>query len=190
MSNTRKLRGRDWAPLSRELGHILGAAPPGQVRADTDRIAPGFADQLDAATAEAAHAHARFTARLRAAGQDVTDGTGSTLPADVRDQMHGLYLRVITEVAQGTRRHCPHFTLGTPAAAVAVVFDDWIACRRCAPLYARRPVLTQREEHTCDLCGRYRPRQTMDQVFPSYCGVILIIGTCPQCSARITRGTP
>jgi hypothetical protein len=182
------LRGSDWAPLSRRLDRILGEVPPGQLRADADRLAPGFADQLGAASAEARQAHTAFMTRLRAAGQPVTDGTGRALPAGTLDQIRGLFLRVITEVASGERRCCPHFTLAAPVAAVAVVFDDWISCRRCLPRFARRPVLSEREEHTCDLCGGYRPRQTMDQVFPVFGAVTLIVGTCPRCSARITGG--
>jgi hypothetical protein len=68
---------------------------------------------------------------------------------------------------------------------MAPVFDDWIACLRCAPRYLRRPSLSEREDHTCDLCGEYRRGQPMSQVHTGVGFVHLIIGVCPRCDARL-----
>ena len=186
MSNTRKLlRGRDWEPLSREIDRACDGIPPDRLRAEMYRGHPGLADQADAAFAETAGVSRRFTASMRDHGVNSVGVAPADVPGDIAHQVRGLYLRVAAELASGQRRHCPHVTPSAPVPALAPVFDDWAAClARCAR-YLRRPPLTEREEHTCDLCGRYRPHQRMGHLCPPVGAFILVIGVCPRCSARL-----
>ena len=101
------------------------------------------------------------------------------------DQITCLYLRVITELAKGERIHCAHISLQEPIPAIACVHDNWIYCRPCTARKASQPVLTDREEHTCDLCGSYRPGQTMHALYPQVGPVMLIVGICDGCRDQL-----
>lgn len=189
MSNRRKVRGKDWEPLSRSIRTIT-AGREAQFRAEAEVIAPGFLDQLAAASADGLRLHDRFRAAAREAGPAgrYHETDGGKVPQPVLDQIHGLYLRVITELANGERKHCSHINLSAPRPAVACAHADWIYCRPCfARIRPARPHLTEREEHTCDLCGTWRPEQTMDGLYPQVGPVMLIVGICPRCKERITR---
>jgi hypothetical protein len=188
MSNRRKLRGKDWAPLSRRVGAVIDGRGT-QLRAEIEAARPGFLDQLAAATADGARASAELAAEIEAAGR----GTGidpRQVPRQILDQVHGLYMRVISELQAGERKHCGHISLDAPVPAIACVHADWIYCRRCYPRKVTRPQLSEREEYTCDLCGTYRHGQTMDGIYPQMGPVMLLIGICPACSERIRGGQP
>lgn len=191
MSNRRSLRGKDWAPLSRQISSIT-AGRETQLADEINRLAPGFLDQLEAANAELAGLgrEMRRNARETYAGR-FTEADPHDVPASVAEQIAGLYLRVITELATGERTHCGHISLEKPRPAIAAVHSDTAYCRRCFTSgKATRPQLTEREEHTCDLCGSYRHKQTMDAVNAQVGPFLLIIGICPRCSALIKRQSP
>src|SRR5207249_836515 len=136
---------------------------------------PGFGDQFAAATADARRRYAQFGRRVAADNPDrYSEADPRDVPPQVMDQVTGLYYRVIAELAAGKRRRCAHISLGAPRPAVACIYDDWICCHPCVPRYARRPQLTEREEHTCDLCGTFRPGQTMDSLQTGVGPVMLI----------------
>ncbi len=186
MSNRRKLRGKDWAPLSRQIRTITDGRET-QLRAEIETVAPGFLDQLDAAAADGAQSYAEFchAAKARSPGR-----WGETDPRKLSqqflDQVTGLFVRVMTELATGERTHCGHVSLHAPGPAVACVHADWICCRSCfARGNATRPQLTEREEHTCDLCGIWRTGQTMHGLYPQVGPVMLIIGVCPACHNQL-----
>jgi hypothetical protein len=193
MSNTRKLRGRDWAPAAARLDKIIAAAggrvPPGVMEA---LVQPGYADQAAAARAEALPVYLASidAAAARYPGRAVTL-TPHDEPQDIIDQVHGLFLRVVSEMSHGERRHCPHLADWAPVPAVAPACCDWVACHRCEPLPefgGTRPALTEEEDHTCDLCGGYRHRQTIHGVQALIGFVTLIYGVCPDCSERMGAG--
>lgn len=184
MSNRRKLRGRDWEPLSRRLQSIQHGHET-QLRAEIEQARPGFLDQADAAVADGI----RLTRQLRANlknlhPDDSAQVDARRIPARIRSQVHGLFLRVTTELAAGERARCGHISLDAPSPAVVPVYENWASCPRCLP---RMPhaALTEREDHTCDLCGTYKPQQTMDHIYPQVGPFILIIGICPACSAPL-----
>jgi hypothetical protein len=176
VSNRRKVRGRDWAPLSRQIR----ALPADRMRAQIDAIAPGFRDQFDAATADSSRFHARTRRVLVGTPGSYSEADPRDVPAPVLDQVTGLYLRVMTEVASGEREHCGHISLQAPRPAIACVFAHWICCYPCAPRYVTRPRLSEREEHTCDLCGTY-----LDGLYAQIGPVMLMIGICGPCKQRI-----
>jgi hypothetical protein len=191
VSNRRKIRGTDWEPLSRKIRTIT-VVREAQLRAEIDQIAPGFLDQLKAAADDGRQSAERFRdAAKNAVPGRFHEADSRDVPLPVLDQVHGLYLRVITELAQGKRKHCRHVSLKTPIPAFACVHADWIYCRSCFRRQPpSRPLLTEREEHTCDLCGTWRHKQTMHALYPQVGPVMLIIGICPRCKARITSVRP
>lgn len=183
MSNRRKLRGRDWSEASRVFREAVRGHED-EICAGLDAATPGFSDQLRAAVEEGAEFNDEFRRRAETSmpGQYL-EADASKLPGQMADEVYGLYVRVVTELASGARRGCRHVSLKTPVMSVAPVFADWI---RCVPCYMSQPSdvpLTEREQHTCDLCGSYRPGQTMDSFFPQIGPVMLIIGVCPACRA-------
>lgn len=185
MGNRRKLRGRDWEAASRLVRTDL-AGHEDQIRAAAEVAAPGFNDQLQAAAAEGEQFDKEFRRRAkeRLPGQ-CFEADANQVPQQVSDQIYGLYIRVTTELATGARQGCRHISIKTPVQSIAPVYADWIRCFSC---YMSQPTdvpLTEREEHTCDLCGSYRPDQHMDSIFPQIGPMMLIIGICPACLARI-----
>ena len=54
MSNRKKLRGKDWAPLA----SAIAAIPPDKAAAALNDCAPGYLDQIQAAEAETSGLHA------------------------------------------------------------------------------------------------------------------------------------
>jgi hypothetical protein len=189
VSNRKKTRGTDWAPLSERLRAITDGQEA-QLRAGLETAFPGFLDQLQAAAAEGGRHHDEMRRANMAADPDrCEEADPRNVPRHVLDQVTGLYLRVMTEVFTGERAHCGHIDLKAPRPAIACVHANWIYCRPC---FARRrpgrPPLTEREEHTCDLCGTYRPKQTMHGLYPQVGPVMLIIGICPRCRGRLTTG--
>jgi hypothetical protein len=186
MSNKRKLRGSDWEPFSRMLrGH------EDHFRAEADALVPGFNDQFDAAAAEAGRFNDFFRDRAKESHQDeYLESDVNQLPEPLPDQVRGLYMRVMTELAAGERKGCRHVSLKTPVPSIAPVFADWIRCLHCYMSQPTNVRLTEREEHTCDLCGGYQPGQTMDSFFPQLGPVMLIIGVCPACRAKAGPSKP
>jgi hypothetical protein len=185
VSNRRKLRGRDWAPLSERIRAITDGREA-QFRAEAETAAPGFLDQLEAATADSSRHYAEFIQSARAAAPGrCGEADPGNVPQQVLDQVTGLYLRVMTEVATGERVRCKHITLEAPRPAIACVHANWIYCRACYFRRAARPQLSEREEHTCDLCGTYRAGQTMHGLYPQVGPVMLIVGICPACRRRL-----
>jgi hypothetical protein len=181
MSNRRKLRGADWAPLSRQIRTITDGRED-QLREEIDDAAPGFLDQLGAASADSRRSYTEFLRASKAAHPGrCGEADASKVPQHVMDQITGLYLRVMTELATGERKHCGHVSLTAPSPAIACVHADWIYCRSCAVRETTRPLLTEREEHTCDLCGTWRPKQTMHALYPQVGGI------CPACRRKITQ---
>jgi hypothetical protein len=186
MSNRRKLRGSDWEQASREIRASVQGRED-QIRAGLDMIVPGFLDQVSAAAAEGAQFSEEV--RRRAEASDPAryhEADGSRIPQQIADQVQGLYLRVTFELAVGERRPCPHVSIKKPCNSIAPVYGDWIRCVPCYMSTNAAVRLTEQEEHTCDLCGTYEPEQPMDAIFPQVGPVMLIIGVCPACRARIT----
>jgi hypothetical protein len=187
VSNRRRLRGKDWEPLSQHIRTITGGREA-QLRTEIETIAPGFLDQLGAASADGRRSYAEFLGGAKADHPSrAAEVDARQVPQQIVDQITGLYIRVMTEVATGERAHCGHVSLYAPRPAVACVHTNWICCRPCFTRKATRPMLTEREEHTCDLCGTWRPKQTMHALYPQVGPVMLIIGICPTCRTRITQ---
>jgi hypothetical protein len=181
MSNRRKLRGKDWAPLASAIRSIPGV----RLAAAATACAPGYLDQVQAAEAEAHGIHAASLRRAQAMGLGFRPAAAAPYP-DARDELNGLYLRVITELAKGELDHCEHVSLSSPRPAIACVYAGWIDCVPCARRRVGEPAaLSEREEHTCDLCGTWRPGQTMYPVNAAVGPVMLIAGLCRDCLARL-----
>jgi hypothetical protein len=187
VSNRKKLRGRDWAPLSQKIRSISDGREA-QLRAEIETAAPGFLDQLGAAAADGRRRYAEFVRAGKAAHPGrCSEADPRKVPEQLLDRVTGLYLRVMTELATGGRVHCGHVTLQAPKPAIACVHANWIYCTACYHRRAAPPRLTDREEHTCDLCGTYRPKQTMHGLYPQIGPVMLIIGICPACHRLVAQ---
>jgi hypothetical protein len=185
VSNRRKLRGSDWSEASRVLREAVRGNED-EIHAQLDAATPGFADQLQAASAEGAEFSDEVRRRAKEKlGSQYLEADHSKLPGQMSDQVFGLYIRVVTEMASGARRGCRHVSLKTPKPSVAPVYADWIRCLSCYMSQPHDVPLTEREEHTCDLCGSYQPGQNMDAFFPQIGPVMLIIGACPACRAKV-----
>ena len=107
--------------------------------------------------------------------------------ATARAQLFGHFMRVLAGFAEGTVPHCKHIRLDAPRPAIVVVFAPSIDCHRCYPLRPR-PRLTEREEHTCDMCRGYAPGQTINAVFPQCGPFMLVAGMCDPCRDRLVAG--
>jgi hypothetical protein len=190
MSNRKKLRGRDWEEASRLVRSLHPYAE--QFAAQAEAAVPGHTDQLLAAAAEGG----QFSDELARRAKEQIPGyfreaAPGKLPQQLADQIYGLYIRVAAEMATGERRSCPHVSLKTPRACVAPVYADWIRCVDCFKKGPNPPIqLTEREEHTCDLCGGYEPGQTIHELMQQVGPIMLIIGGCPACYARAAPADP
>lgn len=186
MPANRGPRGTDWEPLARELLKLTRGHQE-ELRAQLAAAHPAFHDQLLAAIADAKRKEAQATAFMRQhSGLLSGYASFSQVPAQLDARLCGLYIRVITELAAGTRAACPHIRMDAPVPFIAMVFsgraDCWPCTRRRGPV---RPVLTGREEHTCDVCGAYRPGQAMHQLTRRFGPATIAAGACDGCIAPL-----
>src|SRR5438105_2417908 len=86
VSNRRKLRGADWEPLSRQIRTITTGRET-QLRAEINSTAPGFLDQVAAATTDAVGHYLQFGRDLKNHAPDrAGEVDARNLPDQVLDQ--------------------------------------------------------------------------------------------------------
>jgi hypothetical protein len=172
----------DWTALAAEL-EVIFSQHGDELADELAARYPAFADQMQAATADATTRHARTTAAIAA-----TRRTGKVeVDATVRAQINGHVLRIVTGLANGSVAHCPHIRINAPAAAIAVVWSGRVDCPACFP-DVPTPRLSDVEDRTCDLCGSYVPGQTMHCIMPRCGPLMLSAGICDECLHRMEAG--
>lgn len=171
----RQLTPRHWAALGRLM---IDAIPDEDAaRAEVNERHPGWADQADAAAAEAF----RLTDRAVIPGTDrVTMEPDRIAEWGLRGQV----LRIMAGLAGGSLKGCQHVDIATPTPMFAASWGTYVTCRRC---FARAP----REEPsaveavTCDLCGRRQHHRPVMLATPTVGLLTIGMGVCVDCVARM-----
>lgn len=181
---TSATRGKDWEAGARQVRTLIENRRE-ETEAAADLIAPGLRDQLEAASRDARRQQDKLRDHEpgRYGSVDI-----ASVPEQIGDQVFGLYIRVVTEMASGARRKCPHLSVQAPRAAFAPVYDDWISCTACLSQFEREAPLTEEESRTCDLCGGYQPGQQLNALYPQIGPVLMAVGVCPACASQLGIG--
>ena len=177
-ANWRMMTPRHW----RRLGWLMLRAVPdeAEAREEIRQAHPGWADQADAAAAEAFG-----MTDLGIPGYDrVILDPDFTAECALRGQV----LRVLAGLAGGCLTACPHASVETPRPIFAAAWGDRVDCRRCVTTH-QQPDPTPLQARTCDLCGRVGRKPTI--LATPQVGMLTIgMGVCPDCVIRLALNTP